>query len=232
MQSQSAPTLPPPPDIPPPPDLVAAPAVQGGATQAPVVASTASPAEVFEAMKAQRNELTRQLSTLEDKRLAIARRLRDGEVSGADKAGLEARLTDLDAQIADMYKQVAAANGQVARAAAQPGAVVPSAPPGRRDGPPEEVLVMGFVLAMTFAVPLSIAYARRIWRRASGASTQPAAMPPEMDDRLSRLEQAMDAVAVEVERIGEGQRYVTRVLGAGPAEPIALRDREGVQVRR
>jgi hypothetical protein len=35
------------------------------------------------------------------------------------------------------------------------------------------------------------------------------------DERMQRLETAIDAIAVELERIGEGQRFVTRVL----AEP-------------
>jgi hypothetical protein len=41
---------------------------------------------------------------------------------------------------------------------------------------------------------------------------------------LARVEQAVEAIAIEVERIGEGQRYVTKLLGerAGPAvEPAA-----------
>lgn len=48
-------------------------------------------------------------------------------------------------------------------------------------------------------------------------------------DRLNRLDQAMDSIAIEVERIGEGQRFVTRVLtdnsralGAGAAQPIEV----------
>jgi hypothetical protein len=32
------------------------------------------------------------------------------------------------------------------------------------------------------------------------------------DDREKRLEQAIDAIAVELERVGEGQRFVTRLL--------------------
>ncbi|MCC6929143.1 MAG: hypothetical protein IT359_09155 [Gemmatimonadaceae bacterium] len=190
--------------------------------------TTASASEVYEAMKAQRNELQRQLGQLEEKRRAIASRLREGEVSGADKTGLEARLTDLDAQITEMYKTLGVANDQVARAAAQPGAVVPDFP--QRVGPPEEVIVMGFVLAMTMILPISIAIARRIWRRGSAPATAP--ISREMDERMSRLEQAMDAVAVEVERVGEGQRYMTRVLGSGAAEPLAVRAREGIEVPR
>lgn len=34
--------------------------------------------------------------------------------------------------------------------------------------------------------------------------------PPE--DRLARIEHAVDAIAVEVERISEGQRFTTRLL--------------------
>jgi hypothetical protein len=35
--------------------------------------------------------------------------------------------------------------------------------------------------------------------------------------RLDRLEQAVDAIAIEIERISEGQRFVTRVLAQRPA---------------
>ena len=37
-------------------------------------------------------------------------------------------------------------------------------------------------------------------------------LPPERLDRLSQLEQSVDAVAIEVERIGESQRFMTKVL--------------------
>ena len=45
-----------------------------------------------------------------------------------------------------------------------------------------------------------------------------------LDARLARVEQAVDAVAVEVERIGESQRFLTKVLTdkslpAGSGEP-------------
>jgi len=36
--------------------------------------------------------------------------------------------------------------------------------------------------------------------------------PTEFTNRLTNLEQSVDAVALEVERIGEGQRFVTRIL--------------------
>lgn len=41
------------------------------------------------------------------------------------------------------------------------------------------------------------------------------AAPPQLDaieQRLARLEQAVDAIAVETERISEGQRFATKLL--------------------
>ena len=38
------------------------------------------------------------------------------------------------------------------------------------------------------------------------------------DDRLRRLEDAVDAIAVEVERISEGQRFTTKLLAERNAE--------------
>ena len=37
-------------------------------------------------------------------------------------------------------------------------------------------------------------------------------LPHDQLDRLSQIEQSIDAVAIEVERIGEGQRFMTKVL--------------------
>lgn len=42
------------------------------------------------------------------------------------------------------------------------------------------------------------------------------------DERLARVEQAVESIAIEMERIGEGQRYVTRLLNeSGRAIPQA-----------
>lgn len=43
---------------------------------------------------------------------------------------------------------------------------------------------------------------------------------PALEERLGRLEQAVDAIAVEMERVGEGQRFVTKLLAdRAPARP-------------
>lgn len=48
-----------------------------------------------------------------------------------------------------------------------------------------------------------------------------------LEQRLERIEQAIETIAVEVERMGEGQRFVTKLLAA--REPTAL---EAIQDKR
>jgi hypothetical protein len=51
------------------------------------------------------------------------------------------------------------------------------------------------------------------------------------DERMQRLENAIDAIAVELERIGEGQRFVTKVLaepGHGLERPLGVARAEPV----
>ena len=48
----------------------------------------------------------------------------------------------------------------------------------------------------------------------------------DISDRLGKLDNAVDSMAIEVERISEGQRFVTKVLaerGTTPALPDAAR---------
>ena len=78
------------------------------------------------------------------------------------------------------------------------------------------------MLIVVIGLPLTIAYARRIWRKSVQTIVS---IPQDIYDRFSRIDQAVDSIAIEVERIGEGQRFLTklqneRALGAGAAEPI------------
>ena len=207
-----------------PPVPPAPPALPG--TQVHVVNLTPSATAVYEGFVAQRRELRDQLETLQDQRRELSNQLQDPMVNGANRAGLETHITELDARISALDKQIAAADAEVAKAAAVPGAVVPD-PPYVRQGPPEEVFVLSGIFIVVVLFPLTIAYARRLWRRGAVAVS---AIPQELMDRLTRLDQAVDSIAVEVERIGEGQRFVTRVLAERPMEPIAIPQRSSQPV--
>ncbi|MGH9719250.1 MAG: hypothetical protein ACRD8O_03500 [Bryobacteraceae bacterium] len=209
---------------------------------APLVAGAQPPAtavQMLEAARAFRNELRNQLDRAEERRDDLAQELtQTSSGDAAARAGLEARLKDTDARIASLDQQIAAAEQRVAEAAAVPGATFE--PPRtiiQRRGPPEEFFVVGGLFIFFVMMPIAVGYARRLWKRA--AVVVSSEMPAELTDRLNRLEQAVDAVAVELERVGEGQRYVTRVfseqnraLGAGAAEPLEVRQREAIQQGR
>jgi len=194
---------------------------------------------MLEAARAQRSELRNQLDRAEER----AENLRDEltQTSSTEttvRAGLEQRIKDTDARIAELDRQIAEADARVATAAAVPGATIepPRPPMPPRRGPPEEAWFLGGMLIVLGVFPIAIAHARRIWRRPAANSGE---MPAELTDRLNRLEQAVDAVAVELERVGEGQRYVAKVfaesqkaLGAGAAEMLEVRQREALRQTR
>ncbi len=194
---------------------------------------------MLQAARAQRSELRNTLERVEEQRDDLQSELTQTPQSEtAIRAGLEARLRELDTRILALDKEIATADGRVAQAAAVPGATYEPPPTIiRRDGPPEEVFMLGGMAIFFIGFPLAIAYARRLWKRAATAVSME--MPAEMTDRLNRMEQAIDAVAVELERVGEGQRYVTKVfteqqraLGAGAAEPLDVRQREALHQSR
>jgi hypothetical protein len=198
-----------------------------------------SPNAIYSGLVNQRKVLGDQLGQLQDDRREITGQLKDenNTLSSAEKASLEKRLTTIDGRIDAIDKAIAGADAQVASAAAVPGAIV-DPPPYHREGPPEEAFILGGIFLFVAIFPLSIAYARRIWRRSAAAVS---ALPHDIVERFTQLDQAMESIAVEVERIGEGQRFITRVLseqgsraalGEGAAKPIDVRARDAVEQHR
>jgi hypothetical protein len=77
-------------------------------------------------------------------------------------------------------------------------------------------MIMTVVLFIGF--PLVIAHTRKLWKRDSA----PGGTDGMSDHRLERIEQAIDAMAVEVERIAESQRYMTKLLADRGAERASI----------
>jgi hypothetical protein len=69
-------------------------------------------------------------------------------------------------------------------------------------------------------VPLVRAYARRI--ELQGRSSLP---DPEVAARLERIERAVESIAVEMERVSEGQRFTTKLLSERHSAPSSDRGR-------
>jgi len=84
-----------------------------------------------------------------------------------------------------------------------------------------EMLLPAIVITV-LGLPLVRVLARRLDRR----DTPPAPALAKIEERLGRLEAGVDSIAVEVERISEGQRFTTKLLAdraseAAPSRPPA-----------
>lgn len=80
-------------------------------------------------------------------------------------------------------------------------------------------LVSVAIMSGTLLLPLF----RGLGRRLEGTAPRNAVVvSPESAKRLERMEQAIEAMAVEIERISEGQRFVTRVLAERERDPLRL----------
>jgi hypothetical protein len=77
------------------------------------------------------------------------------------------------------------------------------------------IIFVSSIPIVAIGVPIARAFAARIGR----APVSPT-IPPEVAARLERMEQAIDSIAVEVERISEGQRFTTKLL-AERTVPVA-----------
>jgi hypothetical protein len=76
--------------------------------------------------------------------------------------------------------------------------------------------VLMFAQVMTVIVASTAGFvaiglgARVLWR--AGSRVKARTLPPADDSRLERLEAAVDAIAIEVERISESQRFTVGLL--------------------
>ena len=84
---------------------------------------------------------------------------------------------------------------------------------------PEEIAILA--LSSIIGGTIVLTYAIRAWS-VRGRNT-PAELPRQVDQRLERIEQAVDAIAIEVERISEGQRFTTKLLSDRAGTPESRR---------
>ena len=89
----------------------------------------------------------------------------------------------------------------------------------------QAVIAVGlFATVAVTVVSIAHAYVRTLEAR---KKTRQSDLSPDIQDRMSRIEQAVDAIAIEVERMSEGQRFTTRLLaerfGEGSATPAVGR---------
>ncbi len=111
--------------------------------------------------------------------------------------------------------------GQAVRDATGSGQAGTTAPPFPFDPnnmiPPEVIPLTGMTLAMIAVIfigwPLARAFARRMDRRAELGTVRAQDLQPQ----IRQLQESLDAMAVEIERISETQRFQAKLMAERPS---------------
>ena len=148
--------------------------------------------------------------------------------TGARKQEFATALAGTEAEIAGLKQTIAEGREQIAQLQGAAPVVVAGPTGLALVQPVERVFGMnrtefGMVAGLAVTLPLVIALARMMWRCGSRSTR----MNPVVDDaRFTRLEQAVESVAIEIERIGEAQRFSAKLLAERQADGIAVHSRD------
>jgi len=177
--------------------------------------------EAMDGLAAQRRELQRQLEDLADRREELVD-TRD-EVSG-DRTELDARIKLMDARSLDIERQLIVTDDAIAQGLAAGVTWGPNgAPSGYVTGQSQaeiisdavqsaaEDAVFGAMATGVFTV-LGLVVVWRGIRRFVFRRKTPAAALVDTSPRLEALQQSVDVIALEMERVSEAQRFLAKAL--------------------
>lgn len=176
--------------------------------------------EVHE-LQMQRQELSDQLTSVSSRRSNLAEEIRQTS-DPALRTGLEERLRVLDQRILQLETDLATTGRQISSAPAELTAATEMQHSSGGGGDFEEGLFIGG-FSVLFFMSAVLFFARRRWKRRGTAL--PSGLGVE-SQRLERLENGMEAIAIEIERVSEGQRFVTRLLSESQS-PLGTSNRIG-----
>lgn len=182
------------------------------------------------ALVASRDELRNQLEALNDQRAAVAEQLGRMGSDPAVRNAPTARLKAIDERIAKIERQIQSSDEAITTAKVKGvqgefGITAPVLPPPNiPDVPPftfttepqtwrERVLNSLEVTAPITLATVVILGALMYWRLARSFRNQMARLQADQTGALMELQRSLDSVAVEIERVSENQRFVTKLVG-------------------
>jgi len=159
----------------------------------------------------QRRMLNEQLEQATDQRKDLLEQMNAAPAEA--KAGFQAELNVISDRIVQLESSLNVIGQEIAGAspALMSMAEEPSSPPDN-SGNFDDGVAAG-VFGTLGGVTLLLLLGRWIWKRFVRRDVpSPRRLPAEDSERLKRLENGIEAMAIEIERISEGQRFVTRLM--------------------
>jgi hypothetical protein len=176
------------------------------------VSGEALTASDVEAFRIKLNDLREELQDAASRRNSIAERLPRAD-EGA-RQGMLDRLRVLDDRIVSLEREITVTGQQLTNA---PHSALVAAR-GQSPDPAQiaqqitgDIVPIVAIVTVFFLAPIAFAISRLIWKRAT-APSRPAVTDQATQQRLEQIQQSVDTIAIEVERISEGQRFVTKLL--------------------
>jgi hypothetical protein len=182
----------------------------------------------IDAIRERRSDISNQLTSAMDRRENMIEEM--SEAPAEAKQGYLEQIQVLDQRIVAIERDMEE-SGRMLRTGlitADGTTLVAPQERGFQSMSEEAQIAIGVSFSLFFLLPLAIGLTRMMWRRGRRAEARPNA---EQDARMERLEQAVDAIALEIERVGESQRYQQKVLAEANMMPAhASRSPEPVRV--
>jgi hypothetical protein len=191
----------------------------------------------YRALLDMRGELSNQLQSAAGRRNDLAEQLKTADPDA--RAGILDRLKVLDDRIVKLETEIERTGVLVANtppALIRETRTVVGQTPGLGRSIGDNIVPLTGIVSTFFLLPLAIAMARSIWRRGSE--------PPRtgltdvgVQRQLEQMQQSIDTIAIEVERISESQRFVTKLMsdrsvGAGHSDPLRVGHQSAVPAER
>jgi len=173
-----------------------------------------------------RTQLTMDIRSLQDRQLELADKL--DETAGREHEVISRQLASLEQQLEGNRLALRAIDAQLG---GQPGQVPAVSPGTITEFPPPQVIVnppISDELIWTSGVPIvllalgmiaMLGYMRRIARKTREVLV---AIEKQVSSQHATLASGIDAIAVEVERLGEGQRFMSKALVGPEAKPVPI----------
>lgn len=181
----------------------------------------------LDALVMRRGELRSQLSNAEERRTVLTEQASHAPPEG--RASMNQRVATLDARISQIEGQLLQIDEAISTGLANadltqsleppmvspaplpppsPEAVVLVSPPGAPIPINARTLLAGGLLTLSLLALIGWL----AWRRAVATLTRSLRASTAGQPDMNQLQQSVDAIAIEVERISENQRYVTKLL--------------------
>jgi len=185
----------------------------------------------IQVVRRQRSEMSRQLNSARDRREELLDELRTAPVGTEE--GLRQHLQVVNDRIVAIENDLEA-SGRTLRSGQVPVAMTIVPPRDFGSLGPEAAAARGVAISGMVLIPLLLGFMVLKWRRRRRGAARQSHSAEQHDLRMERLEQAVDAIALEVERVGESQRYQSKVLAEAnlmPALNLGQRAAEPVRDR-